>query len=237
VTARLALLAVLASACNTVFGVDHVDDPRPADAALEPPDAFVRCPLVDDFNDGLLAPQWTLMEASQAPVSVTEQAGVLAITLSPSVTGYNGIRSTTRVSMIGRLLTVHVPQVTSQAGFVETYIKVNSVTLVDELIMDAGAGNMLARARSGGVNDDSTPTTYSPTEYAWWRILHEDATGMIHFQVSTDGIGWTSFRPPTTVGWDLSNVSIEIGAGAYGTGNASPGQARFDDASLCAPAS
>ncbi len=234
-TARLALVLVpvLASGCDSVFGTDHVDDPMPADAA---PDAFVRCLFEDDFNDGLLASVWTFLDPSQAPVSANEQAGALVVTLSPSVAGYNGIHTASRVSMIGKQLTVHVPQVTSQAGFVETFIKVNSLTAVDELIMDAGAGNMLARAKSGGVNDDSTPTAYSPTEHAWWRIFHEATTGMLHFQVSTDGIGWTSFRPPTTVGWDLSNVSIEIGAGAYGTGNAAPGQARFDDASLCVPA-
>ena len=65
---------------------------------------------------------------------------------------------------------------------------------------------------------------------------HDAVGGVVHFEFSSDRANWTGGRSPAVIAWDLTNVEIHIGAGAYSAGNTAPGQARFDNFSFCSPA-
>jgi hypothetical protein len=98
--------------------------------------------------------------------------------------------------------------------------------------IDVGSTSLVFRSRVSGVNDQ-TVLTYSATSHRHWRIRHDQSTNTINFETSADAVVWTTGKT-VTPGFALNSLRFRLGAGAWGTGNGSPGAAKYDNFKLLA---
>jgi RHS repeat-associated protein len=185
----------------------------------------------DDFNDNLLdANKWTVNYPGGSP-SVIEQSQQLQITLAPNTAGYNGVDSLSTYDLTGRMVQVEVAQGVSQAGWVENFLSLD-LDANNSFLIDVGSSSLVFRSRVNGVNDQ-TVLSYSPTSHRHWRIRHDQSTNTINFETSADAAVWTTCKT-VTPGFALTSLRLRLGAGAWGTGNGSPGAAKYDNFKLLA---
>ena len=197
--------------------------------SAEPGSGSVAPVFGDDFNDNSLDGfKWSQV-APGAPPTVMEQAQQLQINLAPNASGYNGIYSASTHSFTGRMVQVEVSQAVSQAGWCENLLELE-LNAQNYFLMDAGSGNLLMRARVNGVNDQ-TVLGYNAAAHRHWRIRHNQSANTISFETSPDGAVWT-IRKTVTPGFALSALRFHLVAGAWGTGNANPGAAKYDNFKL-----
>jgi RHS repeat-associated protein len=184
----------------------------------------------DDFNDNSLnTNKWTALYPGGSP-TVTEQAQQLQITLAPNTAGYNGVDSVSTHDLTGRMVQVEVPQVVSQAGWTENFFSLE-LNANNSFLIDLSS-QLMFRSRVNGVNDQ-TLIAYSPTLHRHWRIRHDQSANTINFETSADGSVWT-VRKTVTPGFALTGLRFRLAAGAWGTGNGSPGAAKYDNLKLLA---
>ncbi|HLL75344.1 MAG TPA: Ig-like domain-containing protein, partial [Pyrinomonadaceae bacterium] len=204
-------------ASTAVFDNFRVERPRPA------------LPPSDNFNDNSLDPARWVVYNPGSPSQVREQNQRLEISLQPNTVVYNGVVSAPAVNFWNKTFAVEVPQTTSQAGWVETFIMLwlddnNFYQIV------SGAGNVTADVMVNGA-ETRTVITYNAAAHRFWRMRHNAAAHTINFEVSGDGLSWTTFRTAPVV-FSLDGMKLYLGAGAWGTGNSAPGTAIFDGAKL-----
>ena len=186
-------------------------------------------PPTDSFNDNSLNTALWFEYNPGSPSQVREQNGRLEITPNPSTVVYNGIATVNAFSFWNKTVTVEVPQTTSQAGWVETYIMLwlddnNFYQIV------TGAGNLVADVMVNGTETRGV-IPYNAAAHRFWRIRHNAAAHTVNFEASGDGVNWTTFRT-APVQISLDGMKFYLGAGAWGTGNSAPGTAVFDGVKL-----
>lgn len=183
----------------------------------------------DDFNDNSLnASKWSII-TSGSPATITEQGQQLRITLPASTSTYNGIVSNGSYDMRGATVQVELAQSVSQAGWTENMLKIEKDAL-NYLLIDTGAGNILYRSMVNGVSDQLV-TPFDAVAHRYWRVRHDTASNAINFETSQDALLWTT-RKTVAVGFSLTSVRFSLIAGAYGSGNANPGVAIYNDFQL-----
>src|SRR5205085_10803301 len=94
-------------------------------------------------------------------------------------------------------------------------------------MIQTGVGHCVLRSAVNGVNDQLI-IPYDAVALRYWRIRHNLTTNTISFETSADGAIWTS-RKTVTAGFALTALKFVLVAGAYGTGNAAPGAAIYND--------
>ncbi len=161
--------------------------------------------------------------------TVTEQGQQLQIALAPNTAAYNGVFSNSTYDLTGRMVQVESAQAVSQAGWCENFIQLE-LNANNYLMIQVGAGNMIFRSRVNGVNDQ-TVISFDGTTNRFWRIRHEQAANLVHFETSSNGSVWLT-RKTVTPGFSLASLRFHLVAGAYGAGNGSPGTARYDNFKL-----
>jgi hypothetical protein len=87
------------------------------------------------------------------------------------------------------------------------------------------------RSMVNGVNDQTYIPTFDPVAHHYWRIRHDQTANTINFDTSADGSSWTT-RKTAAVAFSLTGLRFYLYAGAYGTGNGSPGAAKYDNFQL-----
>ncbi|MCA1579188.1 MAG: hypothetical protein LC794_17705 [Acidobacteria bacterium] len=180
----------------------------------------------DDFNDNSLdSGKWHIGEAA-SPAVVSEQNQQLRITLPASTATYNGIGSNALYDMRGGTVQVELVQSVSQAGWVENFLYLES-DAQNYFMIQTGGGSLLMRARTNGSNDQLV-IPYDAAAHRYWRIRHNLNTNSVSFETSPDGAIWTS-RKTVTAGFSLTAIRLVLLAGAWGTGNAAPGAAIYND--------
>ncbi|MDQ1707033.1 MAG: hypothetical protein QOJ88_244, partial [Pyrinomonadaceae bacterium] len=184
----------------------------------------------DDFNDNSLDANKWIVSYPQGTPPVTEQSQQLQIALAPNTAGYNGVDSVLAYDLTGRMVQVEVPQVVSQAGYAENFLVID-LDANNSLLIDVGT-NLMFRSRVNGVNDQ-TVLAYDGTAHRHWRIRHDLSSNTLNFETSAEAVVWTT-RKTVSVGFALTNLRFHLGAGAWGTGNGSPGVAKFDNFKLLA---
>jgi hypothetical protein len=90
-----------------------------------------------------------------------------------------------------------------------------------------GAGSILFRCTVHGVNDQLIHS-FDAVAHRYWRIRHDISSNAISFDTSPDAITWTTNKA-VTAGFALTAVKFSLIAGAWGTGNATPGAAIYND--------
>ena len=183
----------------------------------------------DDFNDNSLdTAKWSIVDPN-SPAVVGETGQRLQITLPPNTAAYNGISSNSTFDLTGKSVQVEVAQTVSQAGWCENFIQV-VLDANNYYLIDVGAGSMVFRSMTGGVNNQ-TVISYDPNAFPYWRIRHDQAANTINLETSNNGTSWTT-RKTVTPGFSLTALRFYLYAGAWGTGNGSPGAAKYDNFQL-----
>ena len=187
--------------------------------------------FADDFNDNSLnANSWSIDYPGSSP-TVSEQSQQLQITLSPNTAAYNGVSSNATYDLTNRMVQVESAQAVSQAGWCENFLEVE-LNANNYFMIQVGAGNMIFRSRVNGVNDQ-TLIPFDGVANRFWRIRHDQSANQIYFETSANDTVWLT-RKVVTPGFSLTSLRFHLLAGAYGTGNSSPGAAKYDNFKLLA---
>jgi RHS repeat-associated protein len=185
----------------------------------------------DNFDDNSLnANSWSVYYPGGSP-TVSEQSQQLQMTLSPNTAAYNGVYSNATYDLTNRMVQVESVQSVSQAGWCENFLEVE-LNANNYLMIQVGAGNMIFRSRVNGVNDQ-TSIPFDGTANRFWRIRHDQSTNQIFFETSANNTVWLT-RKTVTAGFSVTSLRFDLLAGAYGTGNSSPGAAKYDNFKLLA---
>jgi len=183
----------------------------------------------DDFNDNSINPNsWTVWYPGSTP-TVTEQSQQLQIALSPNTAAYNGVYSNSTYNLTNNMVQVESVQAVSQAGWCENFLELE-LDANNYFMIQVGAGNMIFRSRVNGANDQ-TSSSFDGAANRFWRIRHDQSANLIYFETSADGTVWLT-RKTVTPGFSLTSLRFHLLAGAYGTGNSSPGTAKYDNFKL-----
>jgi hypothetical protein len=183
----------------------------------------------DDFNDNSIDPtKWSIVDPS-SPATISEQTQQLRITLPPNTAGYNGVFSNSTYDIRGKTVQVEVTQTVSQGGWCENYLQV-VLDSQNYYLIDVGSGSMVFRSMTGGVNNQ-TVIGYDQSAFPYWRIRHDQTASTVSFETSSNGLNWT-IRKAVTAAFSLTAVRFYLMAGAWGTGNGSPGAAKYDNFQL-----
>src|ERR1041384_3891835 len=193
-----------------------------------------RSPLLpphDNFNDNLLDPTlWSQPDAT-SPVVVREQNQRLEMALKPNTAGYNSITSVPAFKLTDRRLQIEMPQVTNVGGsWAETYFEAVRDGSNYFLFVVTGAGTITFDAVTNGVRDRSY-INFDPTAHRFWRLRHNLAANTMNFELSPNGTTWTTVKT-VPVGFSLDSMHVVLQAGAWGTGNSTPGTVVFDNLRL-----
>src|SRR5689334_10863895 len=122
-------------------------------------------------------------------------------------------------------------QSVSQAGWCENYLELE-LNANNYFMIQVGAGTMIFRSRVNGVNDQ-TSIPFDGSANRFWRIRHNQSANLIYFETSANDSVWLT-RKTVTPGFSITALRFHLLAGAYGTGNSSPGAARYDNFKLLA---
>jgi len=183
----------------------------------------------DNFNSTSLdTSKWSVVDPNSSAV-VTDNGQQLQITLQPNTAAYNGVYSNSTYDLTGKNFQVEEAQPISQAGWCENFIEL-VLDGNNYFLIDSGAGSLVLRSMVGGANDQ-TVLTFDQTAHHYWRIRHDQSTNTIKFETSADGSTWTT-RKSAAVGFSLTSLRLYLYAGAWGTGNGSPGAAKYDNVQL-----
>jgi hypothetical protein len=218
-------VAAVVAGCGRIGFDDRPGDAAAIDAAMI--DAAPPC-LVDDFSANVVdVTKWDLLQPV-APVTVEVTGGELVLTLPPSASGYQGLVSRGAYDMRDGSLTVVVNEMVDQSGYAENDIEI-IIDGSNTFLIGAVAGNLLFRAIVAGTGYQMMIGFDATKNH--WRISHSSATAEVRFETSPDGATWTTeFVGPT--GPELAAVRVNVVAGSAGTGNPTPGRARYDDVKL-----
>jgi hypothetical protein len=182
----------------------------------------------DDFDDNSLdAAKWSRVVPNSTWVS--EQSQQLQISIPPNTAGYDGVRTNATYDLNGRSVQVKVAQPISQAGFCENFFEAE-FNSQNYFMIDVGAGSMVLRSMVAGANDQ-TVINYDAAATRYWRLRHDQSDNSIKFEFSPDGLSWTT-RKTVAVPFALTALRFYLMAGAWGTGNGSPGAAKYDNLQL-----
>jgi hypothetical protein len=180
----------------------------------------------DDFNDNSLnTSKWTIT-APSSQVVVSEQGQQLRLTLPAGVAAYNSVISNSTFDMRNATIQVEQVQAVSQAGWVEDHLVIEK-DANNYFMLHTGAGSVVLRSMVNGVNDQLI-ISYDPVAHHYWRLRHDLATNQAHFETSADAITWATHKI-VTAGFTLTAVKFSLVAGGWGTGNAAPGAAIYND--------
>lgn len=248
VLAFAAVLAALTPGCGLLLGAGGDDAPGPRDggsdgaAAVDgspsdgsPGDASGtdggtgarRCgttSAVRETFDG--EPVHGYLYEDEPPMVTT--AGELVITPRSGIGGstFAGYESTFSLDLRGDAVSIHaieVPTSSPQASYAYFSFGADGE---HEVRFETDGVELAALARDGG--DDPAPVTmpFDPETHAFWRIREE--AGIVHWEVSRDGVAYTSFRATPLATWWLAAGTIGLGAGTWASTTVS-GSAVFDD--------
>jgi hypothetical protein len=124
---------------------------------------------------------------------------------------------------------VEVAQTVSQAGWCENFMEA-VLDANNYYLISVGAGSLVFRSMVGGVNNQ-TVISYDASAFPYWRIRHDQSANTIILETSNNGTAWTT-RKTVTPGFPLTALRFYLYAGAWGTGNGSPGAAKYDNFQL-----
>ena len=183
--------------------------------------------LSDDFNDNLLDPgKWTI-GAPSSTVTIFERSQQLELVLQPNTADYNSLSLVPAFDLRGKRVQVEVKQTANQPiGYTETYITAG-LDGANYYFMDAGSGSLVMDSYTAGVRN-RTLITYAAATHRFWRIRHDPPTASVNFETSSDGVTWTT-RKTVAETFPLNSMHVSLVAGAWGTGNSTPGKAIFDN--------
>lgn len=162
-------------------------------------------PFSDDFEDGVIAPEWFSVVGS-----VTETGGRLVVDSTGG--GYQWVDTLDIAGLANSSFTVEVPVVASGGDGGDSFLSVYFNGGSTFLLIGEHTGVLYTDVWDAGNNVETL--TYNATDHRWWRI--REAAGTVYFEVSPDGTTWTVVRSLPTPNWGLAVDFVELGSGAWG---------------------
>jgi hypothetical protein len=167
----------------------------------------------DNFDDGQVAALWTVDTNGG---TVNETGGRLAVT--PTASPFSGYISRHYIDLTNAAIEVEVPTMvnTSSNALAELFAELDTNHFV---AITQRNGQLTADLGNGGAHTTHS-VPYDPVAHRFWRIA--EASGMVSFETSPDGLAWTQLEaaptPPfaTTLRIDLG-AYVASGSGPYGT--------------------
>jgi hypothetical protein len=152
--------------------------------------AYAGITISDDFNDNTRdTAKW--LAPTGIDFAVVEQNGRLEITPGATATGSGGYASATTVDLTGTRISVEV-SMPQTINYFSTYLLLYSPA--GEWVAFAAGGQILMMRHSvNGVTTD-TRITYDPAQHRHWRIRHNRADDTVNWEVSPDGMTWTTLH-------------------------------------------
>ena len=228
----LALLLLLAG-CDLLFQLNRVK-PSP-DAVLiteASVDAPPRCPLADNFDDGVISPIWALFDQTQTMGIVSEKNGQLDIAPRNDLDDvYNGVTTVDAHDLRNTIARVTVYPM-EEAGWYELYVQIY-LDDFNRASFQTGAGNLAYIVETNGVRTAKF-ITYDPAQHRHLQMRHDAVANLIHFEASGDSMAFKTLDT-VVVPWSFSAVHVVIFSGTYQPGGPPAGSARFDDFTVCPP--
>jgi subtilisin family serine protease len=178
----------------------------------------------DNFDDNLLDARMWKPLYTDSPVTVAEQNQQLELALMPNTAGYNGLITAAAFDFRDKVMQVEVPQTASQAGWVETFFQ---LYLDDSNYFTISTSNnsVACDVWVNGVRDRSG-SNWDGSRY--WRYRHNVDANTVSFETSANGTTWTTLKT-VNAPFALGSMKARLISGAWGTGNATPGTAVFDN--------
>lgn len=218
-------IALLAGGCGRV-AFDPTTDANGSGAGDSNVDGIALTCRTDDFSAGTGS---TWVSFGNASFTTSFASGRLDISLTPSMNGYAGIDGRTAFDFTGAAATVEVPLVVGQPN-TENYLLVY-VDKPNFYAISFDGGRLHTYRRMAG-SDTAMTLPYDATNHRHWRIAHDPVASEIVFLTSADRTTWLErYRVPATV--PVTALTVELAAGEYLGGTASPGAAAFDNFELC----
>lgn len=151
--------------------------------------------LIDNFNDGVIAPDW-----GNSYGGVSETGGKARI---PCSTGFAGYQTAYSWTLAGASLFVKVVTVPAASTATEAYcgVLVNGDASGTRIGFTVKAVGTLLRMQSdsGYFDPGAVEITYDPVAHAFLR-LREDGTN-VYWDTSPDGTTWTNRRTLASPAW------------------------------------
>lgn len=145
--------------------------------------------LSDDFNDNSTDQwRWTVIGDR-----VFEQNGRLEITPPDNATGYPGYYGRQLFDLTNRRATVEAVQPAPLVYGIETYFELHDPSNNNHLLFATGGGGFILQSLTNGVVR-RTLISYNPTAHRFWRFRHDPSDDSINFDMSPDGVAWTTYR-------------------------------------------
>jgi hypothetical protein len=188
--------------------------------------------LFDDFEDGVVAPEWTVMMG--AGLTVSETGGFLQIQFANSNVAMGldaGYVTTAAFDFTGGCLDLELVSVPDPTQTAQTIIEIHGPTGRATLL--AGF-DMLSAEMTNDTGEDnyySTPLTYDAVAHRWLRIVENNGTWF--FQTAPDAATYTTFFSMPYV-WSGQSSTLYLDASSGG-GGTSLGQVQFGSVRITGP--
>jgi subtilisin family serine protease/regulation of enolase protein 1 (concanavalin A-like superfamily) len=177
----------------------------------------------DNFDDNVINPLMWDAPDPVSPTTVSEQNGRIEIALQPNTAGYNALYLAGNIDLRDKTLQVEV-QPASQAGWVETYLLLYHSS-GNYFALNASNNLLASNVWVNGVRDYSVVNW---NQHSFWRLRHDADANTVNFESSPDGVTWTTLKT-VVAPFPLDSLKASLVSGAWGTGNAAPGTAVYDN--------
>ncbi len=213
-----------AAGATVAFDNLNVGLASPADGRI------VACPttsLTDDFDDGLLLPDWFGWAGTGATVGVV--SGQVVLTPQSGGEGNVLVQTLSRYALRDAHVSVEVVEVPNPAGTANTGFSFG----VDGTFVgfEQSSGQLRLLTAVDWVYDVRATLSYDSVAHRYWRL--REAAGELFWETSADGASWTVRSPPTptpsALAVDGGGVSLDV---SNPFSDPAPGQARFDNVNL-----
>jgi hypothetical protein len=191
------------------------------------------CPastLVDDFDDGVMGPEWYFWESPEGYCTMHEQDGQLSFAFAGGINSQCGYYSAFPYDLSDSTFVIQAPS--TDVGAMKIYHAVYSRKSDDYMEIMQGYGQLAGFKGVQGSWARTFEIPFDPVQHRWWRLRGQD--GVAYWETSPDGKAWTTHAshssPPLqldAVGLDLwgdiddENVIDNIGNG-FGNMNLAP---------------
>ncbi|HEY5928177.1 MAG TPA: hypothetical protein VIV11_41100 [Kofleriaceae bacterium] len=202
--------------------------------ALISPNCGTTVLINDDFGDGAIGSQWTMV--TSAGYTVNEAGGNVAVTF-PATANANTRAGYRQVASVPFANVCAIAEITGVPASAQAFVYVRLGTPTLNVEMYVQAGNLTARFTNGGTSATiGGATAWSATNHRFLRVRNTGGTNYV-FEA---GPSLTSF--PTFLGSqggillnNLSPSSLEIGGSTSTMAASGAGTVRFESVTFLAP--
>jgi hypothetical protein len=177
--------------------------------------------LRDDFSSGVIDSRWGATYATGGCTNV-EAGGAVNMMLKSNATQDCGLASAAGFDLTGDAVFTALTTVPANNGNIYTILRASSLA-GDNVEVGLVGTSIISAQNVGGVYTELTTNAYDPVAHKFWQLAVSG--GMLHFQVSPDGMSWSDLHAQVS---PISLVGVFLSIGTGTTGNVSnPGSAVF----------